>query len=113
MAVFSNIGPFFNNTGEDLLITVTVTVDGTATGTPVNVTGWNGTFSLYATREAATPAYSVAFTVPPPGTNGQLQATVPHATTDTLVDRAYWFQFDRTDSGGEATVAAGNCTFYR
>ncbi len=108
MPVFKNLGPFV--TGEDLSIVDTVTVDGTATGTPVNVTGWNGTLTLWTRKEDAAAIFSTAFTVGF-GTDGKLTATLPNATSSTLADRAYWFAFRRTDSGQNAVVSEGVITF--
>ncbi len=107
MPVFKSIGPFV--TGEDMTIVDTVTVDGTATGTPVDVTGWAGIFTLWTRKEDAAATYSVALSTG--GANGQLTALIPNATSSTLSDRAYWFQFTRTDTGFNATLSEGTITF--
>ena len=107
MAVFKNIGPLV--AGEDVSVVDTVTVDGTATGTPVNVAGWTGTFTLWNRKEDAAAIYSVAFSAG--GVNGKLTASIPNATSSTLSDRAYWYKFTKTDSGANATVTEGTITF--
>ena len=108
MPVFKNIGPFVFS--EDLVIVDTVTVDGTTTGTPVNVSGWNGTFTLWSRKEDAAPVYSTSFTVGI-GSDGKLTANLLLVTTSTLSDRAYWFSFRRTDGGQNAVVSEGTITF--
>ncbi len=108
MPVFKSVGPFV--TGEDISVVDTVTIDGTATGTPVNVSGWNGTLTLWTRKEDAAAIYSTAFTVGA-GTDGKLTATILNATTVTLLDRAYWYSFRRTDSGLNAVVTEGTITF--
>jgi hypothetical protein len=108
MAVFGNAGPFV--LGEDVALTVIVTVDGTAGGTPVPVTGWTGTASVWRRREDAAAVYSTAFAVPT-GTDGKLTATLPKATTATFEDRAYLLKMTRTDSGADTVVTEDTITF--
>ncbi len=109
MPVFGSIGPYI--VGEDISLTALVTVDGTLTGTPINVTGWGGTMTLWRRREDVTPAFTGAFTVPV-GTDGKLLGPLmPHATTTTFDDRMYIVEFRRTDSGNNACVDEYNITF--
>ncbi len=108
MPVIRSIGPFV--LAEDISIVDTVTSDGTTTGTAVDVSSWTGVFELWARLEDAAAAFSVAFSVGI-GTDGKLTAVIPNATTVTLLPRAYWFKFRRTDSGFNATVTEGTITF--
>lgn len=107
MPVYKNLGPF--TIGEDILITDTVTSDGTSTGTPVDVTGWTGTLSLYDRRENPSPFASVSFTAQT--TNGKLQAVILHATSILATDRMYWSEWTRLGAGVQTCVTAGGITF--
>src|SRR5262245_49308130 len=94
--------------GEDLVITDTITVDGTASGTPVNITGWSINLVISALRGgAALKTYAATLVTP---ASGILSATVPSA--DTAAAGAiglgdHWYRFERVNSGSDSVLTYG------
>lgn len=105
MGVRANIECF---DGEDLLIPDVITVDGTTSGTPINVAGW--TINLVVSAFQGGPAILTHPATIDSGPLGQIHGTLPSAETaaaGVLGIGDHWFRFERTDSGADAVLTYG------
>ena len=100
------------NRGETVVITDTITDDGTADGTPVNITGW--TLQAYLTTNGAqvvkTIGNGITVTDAP---NGVCTITFARDDTEDVQPGTYQWALWRMDAGNEAALTKGTVTLGR